>query len=123
MSAPFVADRPDYVFLAVRHTIAGLFPNLDPAEIFGSTRTTAPAARARQIGMHVMCRLGLPQGETARQFGRDRSTVTHAVTVVEGLASGCRRTAAAVDTAERRTRELLDLFAQIESDTTRGWHG
>jgi chromosomal replication initiation ATPase DnaA len=53
-------------------------------ELHGNTRGRAKIAFARQVAMylaHVACRLTLT--DTGRLFGRDRTTVAHACTVIE----------------------------------------
>jgi chromosomal replication initiation ATPase DnaA len=53
-------------------------------ELHGSTRGRARIAFARQVAMylaHVACRLSFT--DTGRLFGRDRTTVAHACSVVE----------------------------------------
>jgi chromosomal replication initiation ATPase DnaA len=53
-------------------------------ELHGMTRGRAKIAFARQVAMylaHVACRLSLT--DTGRLFGRDRTTVAHACTVIE----------------------------------------
>ena len=54
------------------------------ADLHHTTRGRAKVARARQVAMylaHVAC--GLSLTETGRLFGRDRTTVAHACSVVE----------------------------------------
>jgi chromosomal replication initiation ATPase DnaA len=53
-------------------------------ELRGNTRGRAKIAFARQVAMylaHVACRLTLT--DTGRLFGRDRTTVAHACSVIE----------------------------------------
>ena len=53
-------------------------------DLHGITRGRARIAFARQVAMylaHVACRLSLT--DTGRLFGRDRTTVAHACTVIE----------------------------------------
>ena len=53
-------------------------------DLHGITRGRAKIAFARQVAMylaHVACRLSLT--DTGRLFGRDRTTVAHACTVIE----------------------------------------
>jgi chromosomal replication initiation ATPase DnaA len=54
------------------------------AELHAMTRGRAKIAFARQVAMylaHAACRLSLT--DTGRLFGRDRTTVAHACTVIE----------------------------------------
>lgn len=58
----------------------------EQAELFARTRGHAPVARARQVAMylsHVVLSMSLAQVGGA--FGRDKSTVAHAVHQIEDL--------------------------------------
>jgi len=74
-----VADRADYV----KRVVAAVF-NVAMREIDAPTRSRAHIAFARQTAMYlcnVAC--GMSLTEVAQQFGRDRTTVSHACHLVE----------------------------------------
>ncbi len=57
---------------------------LAPGAIFGRTRGSAQNALARQVAMYLShVALGATLTETARRFGRDRTTVAHACRQIE----------------------------------------
>jgi DnaA-like protein len=68
---------------AIEQAVVQVF-GVDYAELHGMTRGRARIAFARQVAMylaHVACRLSLT--DTGKLFGRDRTTVAHACTVIE----------------------------------------
>ena len=53
-------------------------------ELIAPSRSRAPAAFARQVAMYLAhVAFGMPLGEVASSFGRDRSTAAHACRLVE----------------------------------------
>lgn len=74
---------PRAVCLAIAVCVALDF-GFAPAELFGRGRGTPRLVQARQIAMYLAhVGFALPCEIVARQFGRDRSTVSHACRVVE----------------------------------------
>lgn len=119
MTVPFALDRPDFVYLAVRHAVESLHPDLDADQIFSPTgrRTCYRAAMARLMAMYVMAeRLGLSHSETALQCRRDRSSVTSAVSRVASMLDE-ETIAETVARVERLTRSLLALFSHVEAES------
>lgn len=69
--------------LAIEFAVIKVFGVAKPI-LYASTRCEASAAHARQVAMylaHVGC--GLTFTDVGRLFGRDRTTVTHACSVIE----------------------------------------
>lgn len=57
---------------------------VEAGDLMAPTRCVARVAQARQIAMYLThVTLGLSVSQTARTFGRDRSTVAHACRVIE----------------------------------------
>lgn len=67
----------------IRDALAVAF-DVPAAEIASACRARR-LARPRQIGMWVMHRAGTSKRRVAREFGRDRETVLHAVRRVDAL--------------------------------------
>jgi len=77
-TAPPVVSRE-----AIEQAVIQVF-GVGPADLHHTTRGRAKVALARQVAMylaHVAC--GLSLTDTGRLFGRDRTTVAHACSVVE----------------------------------------
>jgi chromosomal replication initiation ATPase DnaA len=57
---------------------------LDPEAVVGRARSSPRVAAARQVVMYLLgAGFGLSQGRVALALGRDRSTIAHALRVVE----------------------------------------
>jgi chromosomal replication initiation ATPase DnaA len=84
---------------AIEDLVAGAF-RVPPAELYATTRRSAPVAAARQAAMYLArVTLQLSYREVAVAFGRDPRTVAHA----------CRRV------EERREQPRLDtLMSRLE---------
>ncbi|MHB2265931.1 helix-turn-helix domain-containing protein [Aliihoeflea sp. PC F10.4] len=66
--------------------IVSAFFNVSSKDLRNLTRSVAPVARVRQIGMYVAHTvLQVPMKHVARCFVRDRTTVQHAVALIEDL--------------------------------------
>lgn len=66
--------------------IVSAFFNVSSKDIRNSTRSIASVARVRQVGMYVAHTvLQIPMKHVGRCFVRDRTTVQHAVTLIEDL--------------------------------------
>lgn len=66
--------------------IVSAFFNVSSKDIRNSTRSVAAVARVRQVGMYVAHTvLQIPMKHVGRCFVRDRTTVQHAVTLIEDL--------------------------------------
>jgi chromosomal replication initiation ATPase DnaA len=60
--------------------------DVPPREIQARRRTSVVAARARQTAIYLVhCGLGWPLARAAAAFGRDRTTASHAVQLIEDL--------------------------------------
>ena len=82
-SAAIGAAAPMISREAIEQAVIQVF-GVGPADLHHTTRGRAKVAQARQVAMylaHVAC--GLSLTETGRLFGRDRTTVAHACSVVE----------------------------------------
>jgi len=89
----------------VQAMVASAF-DVRPAAIRGRCRGDAPTAFARQVAIYLSCtRLGLSYSAAGRLFGRDRTTATHACSVVEE-----RREEAKVDTVLDCLERSIDLW-------------
>lgn len=76
-----IADRPPLARLA--RAVAATFA-LEPAVLFGPTRGSATAARARHVFAYVVhVGLGLTFAEIGREIGRRPSAIGHAVRAIE----------------------------------------
>lgn len=66
--------------------IVSAFFNVSSKDIRNSSRSIAPVARVRQVGMYVAHTvLQIPMKHVGRCFARDRTTVQHAVALIEDL--------------------------------------
>jgi len=82
-SAEVGAAAPAISREAIEQAVIQVF-GVGPADLHHTTRGRAKVAQARQVAMylaHVAC--GLSLTDTGRLFGRDRTTVAHACSVVE----------------------------------------
>jgi len=94
-----LAHPPDRLCRIIVYAISIVF-DVEAAALRMQTRGSADIAFARQVAMylaHVGC--GLSLSDTGRLFGRDRTTVAHACSLVED-----RRDDARID----RTLDLLE---------------
>lgn len=115
MNAPAFLDRPDVVHQAVCDVLCAVFPTIRPVTLLSSSRITATTAWVRQVGMYLMAgRLHCSQKVTALHFGRDRTTVIHAVQLAEEELVDRPDTAAFIDFLEARVRERLGEYAAAE---------
>ena len=116
MNAPFAIDRPDVVHRAVCDTLRAVFPTLSPEALLSSGRINHTTIWMRQVGMYLMAeRFQVGQGITARLFGRDRTTVCHAVQLCRHEAQTRPATRAFLDFLEREALSALDEFAAVEA--------
>lgn len=115
MNAPVFLDRPDIVHQAVCEVLCAVFPTIRPEALLCSARITATTAWVRQAGMYLMAgRLGCSHRVTAKHFGRDRTTVLHAVQLAEEEIGERPDTAAFIDFLEARVRIRLGEYAVAE---------
>lgn len=113
LTAAFEAARTADAALAIRlmprrvlieDTVAQVF-GVHLPDLRGISRGRAPVALARQVAMyltHVV--FGLSMAQTGRLFGRDRTTVAHACSVIEDLRD---------DTVFDRVIELLEGIVPV----------
>lgn len=87
--------------------IVSAFFNVSGKDIRNPTRSPAPVARVRQIGMYAAHTvLQIPMKEVGCGFARDRTTVQHAVNLVEDWRED-REFDGIVDQVERLVRVLV----------------
>lgn len=87
--------------------IVSAFFNVSGKEIRNPTRSPAPVARVRQIGMYAAHTvLQIPMKDVGCGFARDRTTVQHAVNLVEDCRED-REFDGIVDQVERLVRVLV----------------
>lgn len=87
--------------------ILSAFFNVSGREIRNPTRSPAPVARVRQIGMYAAHTvLQIPMKNVGCGFARDRTTVQHAVNLVEDWRED-REFDGIVDQVERLVRVLV----------------
>lgn len=116
MNAPAFIDRPDLVHEAVCETLCAVFPTINRASLLSSERINHTTAWMRQVGMYLMAkRFHVSQKVTARHFGRDRTTIIHAVQLAAQEVEGRPDTAAFLDFLEARVRARLGEYAVIEA--------
>lgn len=78
------AQDPALVLAAVREVLRGVFPTVTERCLFDLERGNQAVAWARQCGMYLMAGpLGLNVTATARAWRRDRTSVLHAVRLVQ----------------------------------------
>lgn len=117
MNVPAFIDRPDLVHEAVCETLCAVFPTVSRDALLSSERLNHTTAWMRQVGMYLMAdRLHVSQKVTACHFGRDRTTVVHAVQLVAQEIEGRPDTAAFLDFLEARVRARLGEYAVIEAE-------
>lgn len=78
--------RRDRMTAAFVTSLVSMVLDVPMQDIVAKRRTTAAAARARQMAIyltHVV--LGWPLWKVAAAFGRDRSTASHAIHAIEDL--------------------------------------
>ncbi len=83
LAAKAMAVRPAEFEAVLAWVIAE--SGLPRADILSQSRTE-PLTTWRQIAMVRCCELGMSRPEVGRYFGRDQSSVTHAVRAVERMA-------------------------------------
>lgn len=116
MNAPFSIDRPDVIHRAVCEVLCGVFPTIREEALLSSEKINHTTAWVRQAGMYLMsARLQVPQGQTAKYFRRDRTTVLHAVQLASQEIADRPATAAFFDFLEGQTLAALDRYAVIEA--------
>jgi chromosomal replication initiation ATPase DnaA len=75
--------RRDWLRGVLEHTVAGVFA-IDRGLIQQPTRGVQSVAQARQVAMYLAhVGLGLSMRDTGNLFERDRTTVAHAVRMIE----------------------------------------
>jgi chromosomal replication initiation ATPase DnaA len=100
---------PDLIHGAVCEVLTGIFPTVRPETLLSSEKVNQTTWWVRQIGMFLMAdRLQLSQTATARQFGRDRTTVSHACQLCRQEAAERPATAAFFDFLEAQVLAALD---------------
>jgi chromosomal replication initiation ATPase DnaA len=118
MIAPYVCDRPEIVHRAVSEVLCAVFPTIRPHALLASDRVNLTTSWLRQAGMYLMSdRLGIQQRHTATWFGRDRTTVMHAVQLADEEVNERPQTAAFFDFLERQVIETLERYAAAENET------
>lgn len=96
--------------------------DLSPIELEGPTRGRAEAALGRQIAMYLAhCCCGLSLNAVAAGFGRDRSTVTHALHLIEDRRDDPAFDALLAD-MELAARERTRLDGALQDKAAR-WRG
>lgn len=117
MTAPFAIDRPEVVHQAVCEVLTGIFPTVSMEALLSSDRINATTAWVRQAGMYLMAaRFAVGQSKAAQQWGRDRSTVSHAVQLASQEIERRPATAAFFDFLEQQVRSALDRYAAVEAE-------
>jgi chromosomal replication initiation ATPase DnaA len=117
MNAPFSVDRPDLLHRAVVEVLTGVFPTIREDTLLSSEKLNHTTSWVRQVGMYLMAsRLQAGQTPTARHFGRDRTTVSHACQLCVIEAAERPSTAAFFDFLEREALAALDRFARQEQE-------
>ena len=111
----FALDRPEIVHEAVIEVLAGLFPTVSAHMLLSSDRLGQTTAWVRQVAMYLMVRrAGVSMLTTARLFGRDRTTVRHALALIDDIAAMRPATASLIDFLDLEMRAALDRLAQNE---------
>ena len=111
-----IIDRPDVVHRAICDTLCAVFPTLNRELLLSSGKVNHTTCWMRHVGMYLMSdRLQVSQGATGRMFGRDRTTVTHAVQLCRIEAEARPATKAFFDFLERETLIALDEFVAVEA--------
>lgn len=78
--------RRERLMVAFVTSLVAMTMDVAPREIEARRRTTVVAARARQTAIYLIhCVLGWPLWRAAAAFGRDRTTASHAVQLIEDL--------------------------------------
>lgn len=120
MSAPLVLDRPDIVHQVVCDVLCDIFPTVSEGLLFRDGRGAASCAWVRQVGMYILVeRLEVSMKQTARRFGRDRTTVMHATRLVARRIGENRTTAAFLGFLEAQVLERLNRLAADDAN----WEG
>ena len=79
-----VRNAPPSVQIRCLKAIVSLAFSVRERELCAPSRSRAPAAFARQVAMYLAhVAFGMPLGDVASSFGRDRSTAAHACRLVE----------------------------------------
>lgn len=83
--------RRERLMVAFVTSLVAMMMDVPPREIEARRRTTAAAARARQTAIYLIhIVLGWPMWRAAAAFGRDRTTASHAVQLIEDLREDAR---------------------------------
>lgn len=78
--------RRERLMISFVTSLVAVTMDVSPREIEARRRTTAVASRARQTAIYLIhCGLGWPLWRAAAAFGRDRTTASHAVQLIEDL--------------------------------------
>ena len=78
--------RRDRLAAAFVTSLVAMATGVPAGQIAGANRSSAPAARARQIAMYLThVGFSWPLARVAAAFGRDRTTASHACHKVEDL--------------------------------------
>ena len=116
MNAPFSVDRPDIVHRAVVEVLTGIFPTVREDALLASDKVNQTTSWVRQVGMYLMAnRLQVGLMPTAKHFGRDRTTVSHACQLCALEAEERPATAAFFTFLEGEALAALDRYAQLEN--------
>ena len=99
---------PDIVHGAVCEVLTSVFPTMRPETLLSSEKVNQTTWWVRQVGMYLMAdRLQVSMGQTAAQFGRDRTTVSHACQLCRQEAADRPATAALFDFLEAQVIAAL----------------
>lgn len=78
--------RRERLMVSFVTSLVAMTMDVPPREIEARRRTSAVAARARQTAIYLIhVVLGWPMWRAAAAFGRDRTTASHAVQLIEDL--------------------------------------
>lgn len=114
----FVHSRVDLVQGAVIGALQAVVPTCRMEELLLADRGTQAIAWLRQLGMYVMvARFDVSQGATARCFGRDRTTVRHAIRLVDNHIAENHITGLLAELVEKSARQQLEQIENEEAAT------
>lgn len=101
--------------MAIEHTVAGVFA-VERSQLSQPTRGLQRVAQARQVAMYLAhVGLGYSMRDTGDLFDRDRTTVAHAVRMVEEKRE-CPAFDEAMGALEGIVRELVRAVEEHDDD-------